>query len=171
MQAADARRSRFREANSGFKKEWGHETFPGGLLNCLRCSTVACLSFVGRGGGTSQCEPIPSWQGAIKKIVENKRGYPEVASAAQPHICHIYRGVRRAGAGASWPSPTLAGIVNAAGHQRKSSNDELTAISKECTNKKEYKADFDDIPSGDPNCIVAGDFCASAGSPRTYAGK
>ena len=39
--------------------------------------------------------------------------------------------------------------MNAAGGKMKSTNDELTVIYKEYTNKKEYKADFYDITQGD----------------------
>jgi hypothetical protein len=61
--------------------------------------------------------------------------------------------------------------VNAGGGKMKSSHDELTAIYKEYTNKKEYKADFQDITKGDSRCKVGWDLCAGVGSPRTYKGK
>jgi subtilase family serine protease len=73
--------------------------------------------------------------------------------------------------GTSWSSPTFAGIVNAAGGKMKSTDDELTAIYTEYTNKKEYKADFHDITAGDPSCVVGWNFCGGVGSPRTYVGK
>jgi hypothetical protein len=53
----------------------------------------------------------------------------------------------------------------------RSTNDELTAIYKEYTDKKEYKADFHDITLGNPNCKVGWNICGGVGSPRTYKGK
>jgi hypothetical protein len=61
--------------------------------------------------------------------------------------------------------------VNAAGGKMKSSNDELTSIYREYANRKKYKAYFQDITAGDPNCQVGWDLCAGVGSPRTYKGK
>jgi len=127
-------------------------------------------TYGGGGGGISAYEPIPSYQSIIKKIVGDKRGNPDVAS----NFCCAgiyFQGQWGAVGGTSWSSPTFAGIVNAAGEKMKSTNDELTAIYKEYGNKKEYKADFNDITQGDQNCKVGWDFCAGVGSPRTYKGK
>jgi subtilase family serine protease len=123
----------------------------------------------GGGGDISPYEPIPSYQSIIKKIVGNKRGYPDVAS---DFCCApIYLQGWGAVGGTSWASPTFAGIVNAAGEKQKSTNDELTAIYKEYANKRQYKADFRDITAGDSNCKVGWDLCAGVGSPLTYKGK
>jgi subtilase family serine protease len=125
----------------------------------------------GGGGGTiSPYEPRPSYQNIIKNIVGSKRGYPDVAA---DYCCAaIYlNGQWGAVGGTSWSSPTFAGIVNAAAGQMKSTHDELTAIYKEYTIKKEYKADFFDITQGDSHCKVGWDLCAGVGSPRTYKGK
>jgi hypothetical protein len=73
--------------------------------------------------------------------------------------------------GTSWSSPTFAGIVNAAGEKKKSTHDELTAIYQEYANKKQYKAYFRDITSGDSQCKKGWDVCAGVGSPITYKGK
>jgi len=127
-------------------------------------------TYGGGGGGISAYEPIPSYQSVIKKIVGDKRGNPDVAS----NFCctGIYlQGQWGAVGGTSWSSPTFAGIVNAAGEKMKSTDDELTAIYKEYTNKKEYKADFHDITQGDQDCIIGWNFCGGVGSPRTYKGK
>jgi subtilase family serine protease len=123
----------------------------------------------GGGGDISPYEPIPNYQEIIKGIVGNKRGYPDVAS---DYCCApIYiRGWTAVG-GTSWSSPTFAGIVNAAGNKNKSTKDELTMIYKEYANKKQYKADFRDITTGDSNCKVGWDLCAGVGSPLTYKGK
>ena len=124
----------------------------------------------GGGGDISPYEPRPSYQDVIKNIVGSKRGYPDVAS----NFCcaGIYlQGQWGSVGGTSWSSPTFAGIVNAAGEKMKSTHDQLTAIYKEYTIKKEYKADFYDITQGDSHCKVGWDLCAGVGSPRTYKGK
>jgi kumamolisin len=127
-------------------------------------------TYGGGGGGISAYEPISSYQSVIKKIVGDKRGNPDVSS---DFCCTgIYLQGQWGGVGGtSWSSPTFAGIVNAAGGKMKSSNDELTAIYTEYTNKKEYKADFHDITQGSSYCTVGWNFCGGVGSPRTYMGK
>jgi len=124
----------------------------------------------GGGGDISPYEPRPSYQDIIKNIVGSKRGYPDVASdfcCAAIYLQGQWGGV----GGTSWSSPTFAGIVNAAGGKMTSTHDELTAIYKEYTIKKEYHADFHDITAGDSRCKVGWDQCAGVGSPRTYKGK
>jgi hypothetical protein len=73
--------------------------------------------------------------------------------------------------GTSWSSPTFAGIVNAAGHLAKSSQEALTALYREYGHPKQYKADFYDITQGDSHCVVGWDICAGVGTARTYNGK
>jgi kumamolisin len=126
----------------------------------------------GGGGDISPYEPRPTYQDTIKKIVGNKRGYPDVASDFCCAAIYITsQGGWNGVGGTSWSSPTFAGIVNAAGGKMKSTHDELTVIYKEYTNKKEYKADFHDITAGDSRCKLGWDLCAGVGSPRTYKGK
>ena len=127
-------------------------------------------TYGGGGGDISPYEPRPSYQDVIKNIVGSKRGYPDVGS---DFCCAgIYlQGEWGAVGGTSWSSPTFAGIVNAAGEKMKSTHDELTAIYKEYTIKKEYHADFYDITQGSSDCKVGWDLCAGVGSPRTYKGK
>jgi len=124
----------------------------------------------GGGGDISPYEPRPSYQDVIKNIVGSKRGYPDVASNFCCGAVYL-QGQWYAFGGTSWSSPTFAGIVNAAGGKMESTHDELTAIYKEYTNKKEYKADFYDITQGDTRCKIGWDLCAGVGSPRTYKGK
>jgi len=124
----------------------------------------------GGGGDISPYEPRPSYQDVIKNIVGGKRGYPDVASNFCCGAVYL-QGTWYAFGGTSWSSPTFAGIVNAAGGKMTSTHDELTAIYKEYTIKKEYHADFHDITAGDSRCKVGWDLCAGVGSPRTYKGK
>jgi hypothetical protein len=76
-------------------------------------------------------------------------------------------------AGTSVSSPTLAGIVNAAGSFNSSTNAELTEVYKEYGNKKEYKTWWRDITRGSDGykCAKGYNFCAGIGSPLTYNGK
>lgn len=127
-------------------------------------------TYGGGGGGISEYEPIPSYQSVIKKIVGDKRGNPDVSSDFCCTAIYL-QGQWGAVGGTSWSSPTFAGIVNAAGGKMKSTDDELAVIYKEYTNKKEYKAYFHDITSGDASCVVGWNFCGGVGSPRTYVGK
>jgi kumamolisin len=127
-------------------------------------------TYGGGGGGLSRYLNRPSYQDVIKKIVGNARGNPDVASDYCCSAIYLQGGWTAVG-GTSWSSPTFAGIVNAAGGKMKSSHDELTAIYREYTNKREYKADFHDITAGDPSCKVGWNFCGGVGSPRTYKGK
>jgi subtilase family serine protease len=129
-------------------------------------------TYGGGGGGRSYIEPRPNYQNGIKNIIGNLRGTPDVASdfcCAPIYITsqHGWIGV----GGTSRSSPTFAGIVNAAGEKKKSTHDELTAIYQEYANKKQYKAYFRDITSGDSHCTKGWDVCAGVGSPITYKGK
>jgi subtilase family serine protease len=73
--------------------------------------------------------------------------------------------------GTSWASPTFAGIVNAAARKAKGSVDELTVMYYVLAHPTDYAADFYDITTGDPLCIVGFNQCDGIGSPRTYVGK
>lgn len=128
--------------------------------------------YLGGTGNISPYEARPSYQDIIKKIVGSKRGYPDVGSpyCYAPIYISAYGGWNEV-CGTSWSSPTFAGIVNAAASKKKSTKDELTMIYTEYANKKEYKADFYDITSGDSHCAVGWDLCDGVGSPRTYKGK
>ena len=126
--------------------------------------------YTGGGGGTiSPYEARPNYQNIISNIVGANRGYPDVAS---DYCCAaIYlQGWGEVG-GTSWASPTFAGIVSAAGHLGKSSNQALTLAYQEYANKQAYQAAFNDITTGDPNCKTGWDICTGIGSPHTYKGK
>jgi subtilase family serine protease len=123
----------------------------------------------GGGGAISPYEARPSYQNIISSIVGTQRGFPDVAS---DFCCAaIYLQGWTSVGGTSWSTPTFAGIVNAAGRLEKSSNHELSMIYKEYGIPQQYKADFYDITTGDPSCVVGWDICAGVGSPRTYNGK
>jgi subtilase family serine protease len=124
----------------------------------------------GGGGGISPYEPRPAFQDAIKDIVGDFRGTPDVAADFCCAVIYLDGGWGSVG-GTSWASPTFAGIVNAAGKLEKSSKAEHEMIYKEYVNQKQYKADFFDVTQGSNSCMVGWDFCAGIGSPRTYKGK
>jgi subtilase family serine protease len=127
----------------------------------------------GGGGAISPYESRPSYQDVIESIVGTQRGFPDVASDFCCAAIYL-EGWTEVG-GTSWASPTMAGIVNAAGLLNKSSHDELTMIYKEYANGGGDGAPavqpFYDITTGDPDCVVGWDMCAGVGSPRTYKGK
>jgi kumamolisin len=78
----------------------------------------------GSGGGPSQYEPIPSYQGGISAIVGGARGTPDFSYDADPasgvsvYDTTSYQGISGwfVIGGTSVSSPSLAGIVNLAGH-------------------------------------------------------
>jgi len=123
----------------------------------------------GGGGDISPYEPRPAYQNVISNIVGNFRGYPDVGSDFCCTAIYL-QGWGEVG-GTSWSSPTFAGIVNAAGHLGKSSNQALTLAYGEYANGTAYKGPFYDITTGDPNCVTGWNLCAGIGSPRTYKGK
>jgi hypothetical protein len=127
----------------------------------------------GGGGAISPYESRPSYQDVIESIVGTQRGFPDVASDFCCAAIYL-QGWTEVG-GTSWSSPTMAGIVNAAGLLNKSSHDELTMIYKEYANGGGDGVPgvlpFYDITTGDPTCVVGWDICAGVGSPRTYKGK
>ena len=123
----------------------------------------------GGGGDISPYEPRPSYQNGIAGIVGTHRGYPDVSS---DFCCSaIYLQGWGSVGGTSWSSPTMAGIVNAAGSRQRSSLAQLTMMYSEMGNPIRYHADFNDITLGDPRCKIGWDLCTGIGSPHTYAGK
>jgi kumamolisin len=124
----------------------------------------------GGGGDLSPYEPRPTYQNGVANVVGTHRGYPDVASDFCCAPVYLEGGWTSVG-GTSWASPTLAGIVNAAGHKAKGSVAELTKMYNELTNPTQYSADFNDITQGAKQCKVGFDECTGIGSPSTYAGK
>src|SRR5262249_6128475 len=114
----------------------------------------------GSGGGPSKYENKLSYQNNVGGASATKRSAPEFSFDADPKSCgSVYDSIRCQGrsgwlvfGGTSVSSPSLAGIVNLAGHFAPSTVSELTTIYANRTN------DFRDIVSGS-----AGSFSAAAG--------
>jgi kumamolisin len=130
------------------------------------------------GGGPSSIEPRPSYQKVISKIVGNHRGTPDISSEASnvsyvaiysQYGCQGWCGV----GGTSVSSPTMAGIINAAGQFKASTKAELTEAYADYANATKYKADFTDIVTGSNGyaCKKGWEFCTGIGSPKTFKGK
>jgi subtilase family serine protease len=130
----------------------------------------------GAGGGPSQFEPRPGYQNIIKSIVGAHRGTPDFSSDAEAPVaiysqyvcggwCEVF--------GTSVSSPTLAGIVNAAGTFNNSTKAENTEVYKDYGNATKYKADFRNITTGSNGypCKKDWTYCTGIGSPITYKGK
>ncbi len=124
----------------------------------------------GGGGDLSPYEPRPAYQDGVQSIVGTQRGYPDISSDFCCAGIVIEGGWYSVG-GTSWSSPTMAGIVNAAGNKAKGSVAELNMIYNELANPSEYSADFNDITLGGSSCITGFDKCTGVGSPKTYVGK
>jgi len=130
------------------------------------------------GGGPSTIEPRPSYQNIIKKIVSTHRGTPDISSeASNVSYVEIYNQYTCGGwcgvGGTSVSSPTVAGIINAAGQFKTSTKAELTEAYKDYANAAKYKADFTDITVGSNRyaCAKGWEYCTGIGSPLTYKGK
>jgi subtilase family serine protease len=130
------------------------------------------------GGGPSHFETRPTYQNVIQSIVGTQRGTPDIsADASSASHVEIYSHYACGGwcgvYGTSISSPTLAGIINAAGSFHTSTDAELTEAYGEYGVKKEYKTDFTDITTGSNGYACEGgwDFCSGIGVPKTYRGK
>ena len=131
------------------------------------------------GGGPSAVEPRPAYQNVVKGIVGTQRGTPDFSSeASNVSYVEIYSQYGCGGwcgvGGTSVASPTLAGIINAAGKFSTSTKAELTKVYKDYASATKYKADFTDITAGNNSrytCVVGYDFCTGIGSPLTFKGK
>jgi subtilase family serine protease len=135
------------------------------------------------GGGLSFYEATPSYQARIAGL-NGARGTPDISFDANPNTgVWVYDSIPLNGiggpsspwwiaGGTSVSSPSLAGIVNAAGHFYPSSTVELTDIYD-----LSLPGAFKDITSGacgryDSNQAELGyDLCTGEGSPRGYKGK
>ncbi len=139
---------------------------------------VSETAWSGSGGGPSQFEPKPSYQSGVANTDPTQRSAPDFSFDADPNTgVSVYDSTRCQGlsgwlvfGGTSVSSPSLAGIVNLAGHFAASSTSELTTI---YTNRANT-ADFRDIVSGTAGSFSAGpgyDFVTGVGSNQGTAGK
>lgn len=139
---------------------------------------VSETAWSGSGGGPSAFEPKPSYQSGVAGTDATHRSAPDFSFDANPNTgvsvfdstsCQGLSGWLVFG-GTSVSSPSLAGIVNLAGHFAASSTSELTTIYANFTNT----ADFRDIVSGTAGSFSAGpgyDFVTGVGSDQGTAGK
>jgi len=127
------------------------------------------------GGGASKYESRPSFQNSIQSIVGTKRGTPDLSfdsSGGSPvavYNSNCYGGWLQV-YGTSVASPSLAGIINAAGQFKSSSNAENTLI----YSNMGYTAYFTDILSGScgtHSAATGWDFCTGVGVDKGLVGK
>ena len=141
---------------------------------------VSETAWSGSGGGPSKYEPRPAYQTGIVTIVGAKRGAPDFSFDANPNTgVSVYDSTSCQGmsgwmvfGGTSVSSPSLAGIVNLAGHFNVGSTsvDELNTIYSNIGNA----ANFRDITSGSAGTYSAKpgwDFVTGVGSNQGVAGK
>jgi len=139
---------------------------------------VSETGWSGSGGGPSTFEPRPSYQDGIAPIVGTQRGAPDFSFDANPNSgVSVYDTTSCQGqsgwlvfGGTSVAAPSLAGIVNLAGHFSPSSLAELATIYANLGNA----ADFRDITSGTAgtfSCNVGWDFVTGVGSNQGLLGK
>jgi len=132
------------------------------------------------GGGPSTLEPRPAYQNRIARMVGDSRGTPDLAFDSNP-ATGVWIFDTNPAFGTGWfvvggtsvASPSLAGIVNAAGKFRGSTPDELGAVYGQMSNSSE----FHDITFGDCGLNISNfagrgwDFCTGIGSINGLAGK
>jgi subtilase family serine protease len=136
----------------------------------------------GSGGGPSKYESRPSYQDHIIDIVGSKRGVPDFSFDADPNSgVSVYDSTPCQGVsgwlvfgGTSVSSPSLAGIVNLAGHTYLNTATELDTIYKDYASPSYYPRDFRDILSGTAGSYSAKqgwDFVTGVGSNQGLSGK
>jgi subtilase family serine protease len=139
---------------------------------------VSETGWSGSGGGPSQYESKPSYQSGIANTSPTQRSIPDFSFDANPNTgVSVYDSTSCQGlsgwlvfGGTSVASPSLAGIVNDAGHFLTSSTSELSTICSSYTNT----SDFRDIISGTAGGFSAGlgwDFVTGVGSNVGLSGK
>jgi subtilase family serine protease len=137
---------------------------------------VSETGWSGSGGGPSKYEPKPSYQLGIPNTSSAQRSIPDFSFDSDPNSgVSVYDSTSCQGlsgwlvfGGTSVASPSLAGIVNRAGHFYGVS--ELSTIYANYTNNK----DFRDILSGTAGSYSAGagyDFVTGVGSNQGLSGK
>jgi kumamolisin len=136
------------------------------------------------GGGPSLVEPRPSFQDLLVEVVGETRGTPDLSFDANPNTgVWIFDGNTFQGSktplgwavvgGTSASAPSLAGIINAAGKRRASSQSENEEIYEQAGNSQ----DFRDIESGNCGFNIGSfakkgwDFCTGVGTDQGLHGK
>lgn len=147
--------------------------------NAVTGSFQASTAWQSTGGGISAFEPRPSYQDSVSSVVGSSRGTPDISFDADPGTpVWVYNSFFGTGlwfivGGTSVASPSLAGVVNAAGGFAASSNAELTTIYGNLGNT----GSLTDVASGscgvyESNLTVTGyDNCTGVGVPNGYTGK
>jgi len=140
------------------------------------------VAWMDAGGGFSFYEPRPFYQDRVREHVGPTRGVPDVSFDGNPATgvwildSNNYEGEPGGWfivGGTSVGAPSMAGIINAAGHFYRSSKEELESIYSHHHNQSE----FTDIHKGycGPYVTFAAtfgwDFCTGVGSPFGYDGK
>jgi kumamolisin len=130
------------------------------------------------GGGPSQYEPRPGYQNVVSEIVGKHRGTPDLSSDADLNSgAAVYSQIGCGGwciaGGTSLATPTMAGIINAAGEFNTSTDGELTEVYNEYEDNTEHSRWFRDIIDGNNGhpCEKSYDMCTGLGSVLTYEGK
>ena len=127
------------------------------------------------GGGPSKYESRPSFQNSISGIVGSKRGTPDLSfdsSGGSPVAVYnssCYGGWLEV-YGTSVASPSLAGIINNAGHFSTSSNAENTLIYGGLGNGN-YFTDITSGSCGTHSATTGWDFCTGVGVDHGLSGK
>jgi subtilase family serine protease len=139
---------------------------------------VSETGWSGSGGGPSKYESKPAYQSGIAGTDPTQRSAPDFSFDADPNTgVSVYDSTSCQGlsgwlvfGGTSVSSPSLAGIVNLAGHFYASSTVELSTIYGSYTNMN----DFRDIISGSAGsfkCATGYDFVTGVGSDQGTNGK
>lgn len=139
---------------------------------------VSETGWSGSGGGPSKYELKPRYQVGIPNTSSTQRSVPDFSFDSDPNSgVSVYDSTSCQGlsgwlvfGGTSVASPSLAGIVNRAGHFYAGSFSELGTIYSNYTNSK----DFRDILSGTAGSYSAGpgyDFVTGVGSDQGLSGK
>jgi len=131
----------------------------------------------GSGGGISTMEAVPNYQLIIGNITGPHRGTPDIAadaSTSSPVAIYSTTGCNGwcAVGGTSVSSPTLAGIVNAAGSFRQTTMNEQGVLYGWYRNPGLYRKYFYDVTKGSNGspAKVGWDQCTGLGTPRNLAG-
>jgi kumamolisin len=142
---------------------------------------VSETGWSGSGGGSSKYEGRPAYQDVISTIVGSKRGTPDFSFDANPNSgVSVYDSTPCQGVsgwlvfgGTSVSSPSLAGIVNLAGHTYANTALELGTIYADYASPT-YSTDFRDILAGTAGTYSAKqgwDFVTGVGSNQGLSGK